>query len=89
MWISGTIATTKGGSSNPEWLSGWILAFIGFNDDNRYYLPDLDEIKKTNCFGELNPNYVPNATVDVPVTIYDNGTGKHVSTSAASLPLWR
>jgi hypothetical protein len=67
------IATITGGGSGPRWVEGWILAFIGFNDKTEYILPDLEEIKKTNCFGQLNTNDVPNATVEVPVTIDDNG----------------
>eukprot|EP00026_Physarum_polycephalum_P009562 Phypoly_transcript_09690.p1 GENE.Phypoly_transcript_09690~~Phypoly_transcript_09690.p1 ORF type:complete len:349 (+),score=45.67 Phypoly_transcript_09690:292-1338(+) len=67
------VAHIEGGGSGPRYLEGWILAFVGFNDRGHYILKDFDHIRSTNDFGRMNTNDVPTATVQVPVTIDDNG----------------
>ena len=67
------IAHQIGGGSGPRHLSGWILAFVPFDDQNRYHLFDQTSIQKDNCYGKLNMNDVPTSAVSVPVIIDDNG----------------
>eukprot|EP00026_Physarum_polycephalum_P010906 Phypoly_transcript_11092.p1 GENE.Phypoly_transcript_11092~~Phypoly_transcript_11092.p1 ORF type:complete len:346 (+),score=48.87 Phypoly_transcript_11092:111-1148(+) len=67
------VAHIKGGGSGPRYLAGWVLAFVGFDDKGHYVLNDIARIKKDNEFGRVNTNDVPTATVQVPVTINDNG----------------
>lgn len=69
------IATIQGGGSGPRYIQGWILAFIGFDEKGKYFLPSLNDIQDTNDYGVLDTNDIPTATVDVPVTIDDNGRG--------------
>ena len=68
-----TIAHQTGGGSGPRYLSGWILAFIPFNDKNEYYLNPSDTVASGN-YGIMNVNDVPTSAVSVPVIIDDNGT---------------
>jgi len=68
------IAHRTGGGSGPTYLCGWILAFVPFNTDDRYYLNDWAKIKVTNDYGRLDTDDIPSSAVSVPVTIDDNGT---------------
>lgn len=68
------IAHQTGGGSGPSWLEGWILAFVPFTKEGKCVLNDLEEIKKTNSFGQMETTDVPASIVEVPVTIDDNGT---------------
>jgi len=67
------IAHIQGGGSGPRYLAGWVLAFVGFDDAGHYVLKDAASIKQNNDFGRMDTNDVPTATVQVPVTIDDNG----------------
>jgi len=68
------IAHKTGGGSGPRYLSGWIVAFIPWDEHDRYVLKDWNDIKKNNCYGKVNVNDVPTSAVSVPVVINDNGT---------------
>src|SRR3990167_3916206 len=67
------IANQLGGGSGPRYLSGWILAFIPFDYNNRYHLLEQATIQQDHCYGKLNMNDVPTSAVSVPVVIDDNG----------------
>jgi len=67
------IANQTGSGSGPRYLSGWILAFIPWNDSNTYVLRDWQDIQKDNLYGRVNMNDVPTSAVSVPVIIDDNG----------------
>jgi len=67
------VAHITGGGSGPRYLEGWVLAFVGFDDEGQYVLNDVESIKEDNRFGTVNTNDVPTATVQVPVVIDDNG----------------
>jgi hypothetical protein len=67
------IAHQKGGGSGPRYLSGWILAFIPFDDKDNYILREWEQVQENNCYGRVNVNDVPTSAVSVPVVIDDNG----------------
>ena len=67
-----SIALCEGeGSGSPD-LTGWILAFCPWDDDGTFILQNPKENK--GSYGEINSNDIPASTVEVPVTIDDNGT---------------
>lgn len=68
------IACETGGGSGPSYLKGWILSFIAFDDVGKYILNPIDQINETNDYGKVDTNDIPTSTVEVPVTIDDNGT---------------
>jgi len=67
------IVTQTGGGSGTQYLSGWILAFIPFNIQGKYVLNDYETIVTTHDFGKVDTGNIPSSTVEVPVTIDDNG----------------
>eukprot|EP00339_Tiarina_fusa_P022493 CAMPEP_0117018714 /NCGR_PEP_ID=MMETSP0472-20121206/14437_1 /TAXON_ID=693140 ORGANISM="Tiarina fusus, Strain LIS" /NCGR_SAMPLE_ID=MMETSP0472 /ASSEMBLY_ACC=CAM_ASM_000603 /LENGTH=356 /DNA_ID=CAMNT_0004723445 /DNA_START=59 /DNA_END=1129 /DNA_ORIENTATION=+ len=67
------IANREGGGSGPRYLTGWILAFLPWNDGNTYILNSIEHIRETNEFGRVNTNDIAPSAVSVPVTIDDNG----------------
>ena len=67
------IAHETGGGSGPSYLCGWILTFIPFDCNDRYYLNDSETIKTTKKYGKLDTDDVPASAVSVPVKIDDNG----------------
>jgi len=68
------IAHKTGGGSGPDYLEGWILAFIPFTDQGDYVLNSLENILTSKAYGKMDTNDVPLSSVEVPVTIDDNGT---------------
>jgi len=68
------VATKSGGGSGPTYLEGWIVAFIPFNKEGKYILNNYCEIEKTNAFGKVDTGDIVPSTVEVPITIDDNGT---------------
>ena len=68
-----SICHHSGGGSGPTYLSGWVLAFVPFDDRGRYYLKSFDSVK-TGDYGRLDTNDIPNGFVETPVIIDDNGT---------------
>lgn len=67
------VAHYTGGGSGPRYLEGWVLAFVGFDENGKYILNSVPKIKSTHKFGRMDTENVPTATVDVPVKINDNG----------------
>lgn len=67
------IAHYTGGGSGPTYLEGWVLAFIGFDKEGKYFLNDINSIMQNNKFGKMDTDLIPPSMVSVPVTINDNG----------------
>jgi hypothetical protein len=58
--------------AGPRYLEGWILAFSPWNDRGSFVLNSYDAAVG-GSFGKMDTNDVPACTVEVPVTIDDNG----------------
>lgn len=65
------IAHQTGGGSGPRYLEGWILAFTPWSTKGNFVLKDPDT--NNNSYGRVNTNDVPASSVEVPVSIDDNG----------------
>jgi hypothetical protein len=59
--------------SGPDFLEGWILAFVPFNEDNKYILPPYSSIMETNSYGKVRTKDIAMSAVHTPVVVNDNG----------------
>ena len=47
------IAHYTGGGSGPRYLEGWVLAFVAFDEQGKYFLNPLKKIKSSHKFGRM------------------------------------
>lgn len=67
-------AISSTGGSGATSVTGWMMAFIPFNEDGEYILEDPEAILESNYYGKVLTGSVPASAVEVPVTIIDGGT---------------
>jgi hypothetical protein len=67
-----SITHYQGGGSGPSYLSGWIMAFCPWDDRGRFVLKNPRDNEK-GSYGRIETGDIPACTVEVPVTINDNG----------------
>ena len=73
------IVDYEGGSGTSD-VTGWILAFIPFNEGH-YCLNDPEEIQLKGQYGKVNTQKLDNRSiVEVPVKIMDEASGKEYDT---------
>eukprot|EP00026_Physarum_polycephalum_P008912 Phypoly_transcript_09017.p1 GENE.Phypoly_transcript_09017~~Phypoly_transcript_09017.p1 ORF type:complete len:353 (+),score=58.03 Phypoly_transcript_09017:117-1175(+) len=68
------IAYGIGGGSGFPTIMGWLLVFIAFNNEGRYFLKNLQFVKQRKIYGMLDIENIPGGAVQVPVIVDDNGT---------------
>jgi hypothetical protein len=71
------ICHNLGGGSGPTYISGWLSAFVVFDDEGKYrgnerFIKTWNQTL-TSDFPIINMNEIPQGFVHVPVTVDDNG----------------
>lgn len=50
---------------------GWMLVFSPFDNNGKYYLNDIETIRKTNCYANIKKQHIVDYIASVPITISD------------------